>query len=59
MSVVEVHGSKVRIASVNSPKHMFFHSNLLKLCHMKRRNISEFFPDTTIFYDLKNRVENK
>ena len=32
-------------------KNMFFHSNLLKLCHMKRRKISEFFPDTTIFYD--------
>ena len=32
-------------------KKMFFHSNLLKLCHMKRRKISEFFPDTTIFYD--------
>ena len=32
-------------------KKMFFHSNLLKLCHMKRRKISEFFPDTTVFYD--------
>ena len=26
-------------------KKMFFHSNLLKLCHMKRRKISESFPD--------------
>ena len=32
-------------------KQMFFHSNLLKLCHMKRRKISEFFLDTTVFYD--------
>ena len=30
-------------------KKMFFHSDLLKLCRMKRRNISEFFPDTTVF----------
>ena len=32
-------------------KTVLFHSDLLKLCHMKRRNISEFFPDTTVFYD--------
>ena len=32
-------------------KRMFFHSDLLKLFHMKRQNISEFFPDTTVFYD--------
>ena len=32
-------------------KNMFFHSDLLKLCHMKRQKISEFFPDTTVFYD--------
>ena len=32
-------------------KNMFFHSDLLKLCLMKRRKISEFFPDTTVFYD--------
>ena len=30
-------------------KNMFFRSDLLKLCHMKRRKISEFFPDTTVF----------
>ena len=30
-------------------KKMLFHSDLLKLCHMKRRKISEFFPDTTVF----------
>ena len=31
--------------------NMLFHSDLLKLCLMKRRKISEFFPDTTVFYD--------
>ena len=28
-------------------KNMFLHSDLLKLCLKKKRNISEFFPDTT------------
>ena len=32
-------------------KNMLFHSDLLKLCLMKIRNISDFFPDATIFYD--------
>ena len=32
-------------------KHMFLHSDLLKLCLKKKRKINEFFPDTTIFYD--------
>ena len=32
-------------------KNMFLHSDLLKLCLKKKHNISEFFPDTTIFYD--------
>ena len=32
-------------------KNMFLHSNLLKLCLKKKHNISEFFPDTTFFYD--------
>ena len=39
-------------------KNMLFHRDLLKLCHMKRRKITEFFPDTTVFYDLKTRVKN-
>ena len=34
-------------------KKMLFHSDLLKLCLMKRRKISEFFPDTTVFNDKK------
>ena len=32
-------------------KNMFFHRDMLKLCHMKIRKITEFFPDTTVFYD--------
>ena len=32
-------------------KNMPFHSDLLKSCLMKRRKISYFFPDTTVFYD--------
>ena len=32
-------------------KNMLFHSDLLKLCLMKRRKISDFFPDTPVFYD--------
>ena len=32
-------------------KKMLFRSDLLKLCLMKRRKISEFFPDTNVFND--------
>ena len=32
-------------------KNMLFHSDLLKLCLMKRRKINYFFPYTTVFYD--------
>ena len=32
-------------------KNMFLHSDLLKLCLKEKRKISEFFPDTTAFYD--------
>ena len=32
-------------------KKMLYHSDLLKLCLMKIRKISDFFPDTTVFYD--------
>ena len=32
-------------------KNMFFHGDLLKLCHKIKRKINEFFPDTTGFYD--------
>ena len=30
-------------------KKMFLHSDLLKLCLKKKRNINEFFRDTTVF----------
>ena len=30
-------------------KNMFLHSDFLKLCHKKKRKITEFFPDTTVF----------
>ena len=32
-------------------KNMFLHSDLLKWCLKKKHNITEFFPDTTVFYD--------
>ena len=32
-------------------KNIFFHSDLLKLCYKKERKITEFFSDTTVFYD--------
>ena len=32
-------------------KNMFLQSDLLKFCLKKKRNINEFFPDTTVFYD--------
>ena len=32
-------------------KNMFLHSDLLKLYLKKKHNITEFFPDTTVFYD--------
>ena len=35
-------------------KKMFFHSDLLKLCHKKKWEITEFFPGTTVFLRLKN-----
>ena len=38
-------------------KKIFFHSDFLKLCLMKIQNITDFFPDTTVFYDLKTRDE--
>ena len=37
-------------------KNMFFHIDLLKLCLKKKHNITEFFPDTAVFYDYKTRV---
>ena len=32
-------------------KNMLFHNDLSQLCHKKKRKITEFFPDTTVFCD--------
>ena len=32
-------------------KHMFLHNDMLKFCLKKKHNTTEFFPDTTVFYD--------
>ena len=32
-------------------KNMFFHSDMLKLCLKRKHNITEFFPDITVFND--------
>ena len=32
-------------------KKIFLHSDLLKLCLKKKHNSSDFFPNTTFFYD--------
>ena len=32
-------------------KEMFLHSDILKLCLKKKHNITEFFLNTTVFYD--------
>ena len=37
-------------------KYMFLHSDLLKQCLKKKHNITEFFQDTTVFYDQKTRI---
>ena len=39
-------------------KNMFLHSDLLKLCLKGKHNITEFFPDTTFFYNYKICVVN-
>ena len=56
--------TKGEVRECGITKKMFLHSDLLKLCLKKKHNIPEFFPDTTMFYDLKlalwgNRVKNR
>ena len=41
--------NKGEVRECELTKNMFFHSDLLKLCHMKNRKITEFLPDTTNF----------
>ena len=38
--------------------NIFLHSDMLKLCLKGKHNISEFFPDTTVYYDYKTCVVN-
>ena len=40
--------TKSEVCECKLTKKMFFHSDLLKLCHKKKRKITEFFPDTTV-----------
>ena len=43
--------TKGEVCECELAKKMLFHSDLLKLCLMKRHKISGFFPDTAVFYD--------
>ena len=50
-------GAKIKgeVCEYELTKNMFFHSDFLKLRHKKKWKITEFFPDTTVFYYLKTR----
>ena len=41
--------TKGKGCEVKLTKNMFFHSDMLKFCLKKKNNITEFFPDTTVF----------
>ena len=41
--------TKGEVRECELAKKILFHSALLKLCLMKRRKISDFFPDTSFF----------
>ena len=43
--------TKGEVRKCKLTKMIFLHSDLLKLCLKKKHNITEFFPDTTVFYD--------
>ena len=43
--------TKVKGRECELTKHMFLHSDMLKLYMKKKHNISEVFPDRTFFYD--------
>ena len=38
-------------------KNMLSQSDFLQLCLKKKRKITEFFPDTTVFYYTKSRCK--
>ena len=42
--------TKGEVRECELTKNMFFHSDLLELCLKKKHNITEFFPDTSMFY---------
>ena len=48
--------TKGKVSECKHTKNMFLHSDLLKFCLKKKPNITEFFPDTTTFYDEKTHV---
>ena len=50
MSVGEVHEPKVRVASENSPK-ICSPQLFVAVMSEEKRKITEFFPETTFFYD--------
>ena len=43
--------TKVKGREYKLTKNMFLHSDLLKLCLKKNHSITDFFPDTNVFYD--------
>ena len=43
--------TKGEVRGCELTKKTFLHSDLLKLCPKKKHNITEFYPDTTLFYD--------
>ena len=43
--------NKVKRHECEITKNIFLHGDLLKLCLKKKYNITEFFPETTVFYD--------
>ena len=43
--------TKGEVRECEPTKKMFFNNDLLQLCLKKKRNITEFFPETIVFYD--------
>ena len=43
--------TKVKGCKCELTKNIFFHIDILKLCLKKKRNITEFLPDITVFYN--------
>ena len=50
--------TKGEVQECKLTKNMFFDSDLLQLCLKKKRKITEFFLDTTVFYDLNTHIVN-